>query len=132
VDHVILTEETMKSRQELKRDYREREKPAGVFQIKNTANGKVLLGSSLNLEGSLNRHRFMLSTGGHANRELQQDWKTYGAEAFVFEVLEAVKVTDSPHFNLGDELTLLEQIWLEQLQPFSERGYNRDAKIRQA
>jgi hypothetical protein len=122
----------MTSRQQQKRDYQEREKPAGVFQVKNTVNGKVLLGSSLNLEGPLNRHRFMLTIGGHTNQELQQDWNTHGPEAFVFEVLEVVKVSDAPHFNLGDELTLLEQIWLEQLQPFGERGYNRDAKIRQA
>lgn len=121
----------MPSRQELKRAYQERPKPAGVFQIKNTISGKMLLGSSLNLDGALNRHRFMLSIGGHPNSELQQDWTQYGADAFVYEVLELVKVTEEPHFNLGDELTLLEQIWLEQLQPFGERGYNRDARIRQ-
>jgi hypothetical protein len=51
----------MKSRKELKREYKERQKPAGVFRVKNTANNKVLLGSSLNLEGSLNKHRFMLT-----------------------------------------------------------------------
>lgn len=50
----------------------------------------------------------------------------------MFEVLEVVKVTDDPHFNLDAELTLLEQIWVEQLRPFGERGYNRDARIRQA
>jgi hypothetical protein len=80
----------------------------------------------------LNRHRFALFAGSHANTALQEDWNAYGADAFVFEVLEVVKVTDAPHFNLSDELTLLEQIWLEQLQPFGARGYNRDAKIRQA
>jgi group I intron endonuclease len=122
----------MKSRQDLKREYQERVKPAGVFQVKNTVNGKVLLGSSLNLEGPLNAHKFMLTSGSHRNRALQHDWNTYGAEAFTFAVLEVVKVTDAPHFNLSDELTLLEQIWLEQLQPFGERGYNLDAKIRQA
>jgi hypothetical protein len=122
----------MKSKQERKRDYQQREKPAGVFQIKNTLNGKVLLGSSLNLEGPLNQHRFMLSIGGHPNQALQHDWNRDGAEAFVFEVLEVVKVSDAPHFNLSDELTLLEQIWIEQLQPFGERGYNNKPKIRQA
>lgn len=122
----------MKSRQELKREYQEREKPAGIFQIKNTVNGKILLGSSLNLEGPLNSHHFMLTIGSHRNRALQADWDTYGSEAFRFEVLEVVKVTDAPHFKLEDELTLLEQIWLEQLQPFGERGYNIDGKIRQA
>jgi hypothetical protein len=122
----------MPSRQELKRAYQERPKPAGVFQIVNTVTGKLLLGSSLNLEGPLNAHRFTLTIGSHRNRALQADWNTYGADAFRFEILEVVKVTDDPHFSLDDELTLLEQIWLEQLQPFGERGYNTDAKIRQA
>lgn len=122
----------MTSRKELKRAYQEQEKPAGVFQIKNTVNGKVLLGSSMNLNGPLNSHRFMLTIGSHRNRVLQQEWNQYGPDAFVFEILEQVKVTDDPHFNLDDELTLLEQIWLEQLQPFGERGYNKDSRIRQA
>ena len=121
----------MKSRQELKRDYLERVKPAGVFQVKNTITGKMLLGSSLNLEGALNSHRFSLTIGSHRNTALQHDWNSYGSDAFAFEVLEMVKISDSPYFNLNDELTLLEQIWIEQLQPFGERGYNRDATIRQ-
>lgn len=120
------------SRQEVKREYRERKKPAGIFQIKNTVNGKVLLGSSLNLEGPLNGHKFMLTTGSHRNQALQKEWNEYGSDSFVFEILEVVKVKDDPNFNLNDELTLLEQIWLEKLQPFGERGYNIDTKIRQA
>jgi len=42
----------MKSRKDLLREYKERRRPAGVFQVRNTANGKVFLGSSLNLDGS--------------------------------------------------------------------------------
>ncbi len=122
----------MKSREDLKREYKERRKPAGVFQIKNTVSGKVLLGSSLNLEGPLNAAKFMLSAGHHENKRLQQDWNEYGADQFVFEVLEEVQVKDDPNFNLEDELTLLEMIWLEKLQPFGERGYNTDKRIRQA
>ena len=121
----------MKSQQEIKREYKERKKPAGVFQVKNTANGKLLLGSSLNLEGSLNSHKFMLTIGRHRNETLQKEWNEYGPTHFVFEILEVVKLTDDPNFNLNDELTLLEQIWLEKLQPFGERGYNTDNKIRQ-
>jgi hypothetical protein len=122
----------MKSRKELNREYQERPKPAGVFQVKNTANGQVLLGSSLNLEGALNGHRFMLKTGSHRNKELQADWNEYGADKFVFEILEVVQVRDDPNFNLSDELTLLELIWVEKLQPFGEKGYNPNVKIRQA
>ncbi|MBN1218072.1 MAG: GIY-YIG nuclease family protein [Anaerolineae bacterium] len=122
----------MKSKKELKREYKEREKVAGIFQVKNTVNGKVLLGSSLNLEGPLNSHKFMLSIGRHRNKMLQQEWNEYGPDKFVFEILDTVKVKDEPDFNLSDELTLLEQIWLEEFQPFGERGYNTSTNIRQA
>jgi hypothetical protein len=125
-------DQSKKSRKELNQEYMKRVKPAGVFQIKNTSNGKVLLGSSLNLEGPLNGHRFMLKIGSHLNKVLQQEWNEYGEEHFVFEILETVKVKDDPNFNLGDELTLLEMIWLEKLQPFGEKGYNLNSNIRQA
>jgi hypothetical protein len=122
----------MNSRQDIKREYKERKKPAGVFQVKNTANGKVLLGSSLNLDGPLNSHKFMLSIGRHRNEMLQKEWNEFGPDKFVFAILEVVKVKEDSDFNLIDELTLLEQIWLEKLQPFGSQGYNTDAHIRQA
>ena len=125
-------ENKVKSRRELNREYTERVKPAGVYQVKNLVNGKVLLGSSLNLEGPLNRHKFMLKIGSHLNKDLQKDWDELGAEKFAFEILEQVQVKDDPNFNLKDELTLLEMIWLEKLQPFGERGYNLNERIREA
>ena len=125
-------ESKVKSRKELNREYVERVKPAGVFQVKNLANGKVLLGSSLNLEGSLNKHRFTLKIGSHTNKSLQADWNESGPEQFAFEVLEEVVRKDDPNFNLSDELALLEMIWLEKLQSVGERGYNLNERIREA
>lgn len=122
----------MKSKKDIKREYKEREKQAGIFQVKNTKNGKILLGSSLNLDGPLNAHKFMLTVGSHRNKALQQEWDEYGPDSFVFEILEVVKVRDDPNFNVSDELTLLEQIWIEELHPFGENGYNTNTKIRQA
>jgi hypothetical protein len=122
-----------KSRKEINREYQERVKPAGVYQVKNLSNGKVLLHSSLNLEGPLNRHKFMLKIGSHTNKELQKDWNELGPDQFVFEILEEVRQRkDDPNFNLKDELSLLEMIWLEKLQPFGERGYNLNSNIREA
>jgi len=122
-----------KSRKEIHREYKERIKPSGVFQVKNVANSKVLLGSSLNLEGSLNKHRFMLKIGSHTSKALQKEWDEFGPNNFVFEILEEVKVEkDNPNFNLQDELTLLEQIWFKKLQPVGERGYNLNERIREA
>jgi len=114
-----------KTRAELKRAYKEAPRQAGIYQVKNHQTGKILLGSSPNLHGPLNKHRFMLSIGRHDNPALQEDWNRFGAEAFTFEILEVVRPSDDPQFSVEDELTLLEQIWLEKLQPFGERGYNQ-------
>ena len=126
-----MNESKKKTRKELHREYKERVKPSGVYQVKNLSNGKVLLGSSLNLEGLLNRNRFTLRNNSHLNKELQKDWNELGPDQFQFEILEIVQVKDDPNFNLNDELTLLEQIWLEKLQPFGERGYNTNSNIRE-
>ena len=72
----------------------------------------------------LNRQRFQLEMGSAPFPELQADWNRLGPDAFSFEILEAVKPSDDPRFNLDDELTLLEQIWLEKLGLPGERGYN--------
>ena len=122
----------MKTREELKQEYKERKKEAGIFCVRNTVTGRILLGSSLNLDGPLNGHRFMLSIGTHRNEALQADWNKYGPEAFTFEILEKVRMSEDPLFNVNDELTLLEEIWIEKLQPFSGNGYNSGTRIRQA
>ena len=122
----------VKSRKELNKEYVERVKPAGVYQVKNLTNGKVLLGSSLNLEGPLNRHKFMLKIGSHPNKALQKDWDEVGPELFAFEILEEVQRKDDPSFNLKEELELLEMIWIEKLQPFNEHCYNLNERIREA
>jgi hypothetical protein len=127
-----MKDKNMKTRKEINREYKERVKPSGVFQIKNIASGKVLLGRSLNLEGPLNKHRFMLQIHSHPNQELQNDWNELGPDQSTFEILETVPIKDDSNFTLKDELTLLEEIWLEKLQPLGERGYNCSAKVREA
>jgi hypothetical protein len=121
----------MTTRDDLKRQYKETPKTAGIFQIINTTNGKILLGSSKNLEGKLNKHRFQLASGRHPNRELQEDWDRMGEDAFRFEIAEVVERKDNPKFNLDDELSLLEEIWIKKTRPCGERGYNKYLKIRE-
>jgi hypothetical protein len=122
----------MIDRKEAIRAYKEAPKPAGVFQIKNLVSGKVYLGSCLNLNGSLNRAKFELKNKMNRIEQLQKDYDELGADNFSFDIIEVVTPKDDPNFNLEDELTLLEEIWIEKLQPFSEKGYNKDPKIRQA
>ena len=118
-------------RAELQERYKQQKPVAGIFLVTNTQNGKVLLGSSMNLHGPLNKHRFMLSICTHWNRPMQREFDQYGAAAFRFEIVETVKRRDEPGFDLHEELSLLEMIWLEKTQPFGDRGYNRNALSRE-
>jgi hypothetical protein len=112
----------------LKREYKENARPMGVFQIRNTVNGKVLVGTSVNLPAILNRHRAELRLGGHRNRALQQDWNELGAEAFELEILDTLPPSDRPAYDPADDLKALEELWLEKLMPYGERGYNDKPK----
>ncbi|MCB9282706.1 MAG: GIY-YIG nuclease family protein [Lewinellaceae bacterium] len=114
----------MKTRKELKEEYKNKKFKKGVFQIRNTANGKIFIGSSTDLEKIWNRHRAQLNFGGHPNAELQKDWKALGEEAFVYEILEELPEPDDASTDSSRELKALEQMYLEELQPFGEKGYH--------
>jgi hypothetical protein len=110
------------------REYKETPRPAGVYQIRNTASGKSFVGASVNLPAILNRHRSELRAGGHRNRELQKDWDEFGAEAFEFEVLDTLAPQGRPDYDPSADLHALEGLWLDKLSPFGERGYNPKPK----
>ncbi|MBZ4415325.1 GIY-YIG nuclease family protein [Myxococcus sp. RHSTA-1-4] len=112
------------NRAELKRAYKEKPPPMGVFAVRNRANGKVLVGSSLNVPGALNRIRFELTTGMRRIPALLDDWNRYGADSFSFEVLDVLPPTEEPREDPKEELRVLEELWLERLKPYGDAGYN--------
>ncbi len=67
-----------------------------------------------------------LDTGSHANSELQADWKSCGEEAFVYKVVEEKE--HSPQMDLKWETKVLEKKWLDLLQPYGDKGYNKPPK----
>lgn len=101
----------------------------GVFQIRNLSNDNIFLGSSLNLNGILNRHEFQLAANGHPNKKLQADWNQLGNENFAFEILE--EIVPRENIDYKAELEALEDLWLEKLQPYGEKGYNDPKKTRE-
>jgi hypothetical protein len=118
----------MDIRTELKREYQQTPRPMGVYQIRNTLNGKVLVGVSLDLPGVLNRHRFELRRGSHRNTTLQAEWCEFGSAHFSFDILDELKPKEDSQQNFQEELALLEALWLDKLQPYGDRGYNREGK----
>ena len=103
----------------------------GVFQIRNLVNEKVFIGSSLNLDGIFNRHEFQLKMGGHPNKPLQSDWNAFGSENFAFEILEEVFPRENPGYNYREDLEVSEDLWLEKLEPYGDKGYNERKKTRE-
>ncbi|MEH6942208.1 GIY-YIG nuclease family protein [Bacillus sp. JJ722] len=112
----------MERKKELKQLYKETPIEAGVYQITNTKNQKLFIGSTRNLK-TLNGIKFMLKNGGHTNRQLQEDAFQFGADAFEFKILEVLKKKETGFFDEKKELEKLEEKWIEELQPFGERGY---------
>ena len=78
---------------------------SGIYQIVNTVNGKVYVGSAVNLGTRWQKHRYELKRQNHGNIHLQRAWNEYGADAFEFVVVEHV---DDPN-----DLIVREQFWLD-------------------
>jgi hypothetical protein len=121
------------NRKEIIKEYKQTHRPMGVYQIKNNVNGKILIGGSLNLDGIYNREKFTLKLGMHINKDLQKDWKEFGEENFLFEVLEQIKPQEEIIINQDElkkykyKLEKLENKWLDKLEPYGEKGYNKQS-----
>jgi len=66
-------------------------RPSGIYQIRCNTNGKIYIGSAVNMLARWAYHRRSLLRGVHKNQHLQQAWNKYGEENFEFTVLEYVK-----------------------------------------
>jgi hypothetical protein len=113
------------------REYKLSHRPMGVFQIRNKVSGKVLIDSSINIPGKINRHTLQLNVGSHQNKQLQADWKEFGPDALEFETLEPLEPRDDQNYDYAADLSVLEELWLEKAAPFGENGYNEKKLTRE-
>ena len=60
----------------------------GIYKIENLVNGKVYIGQSINIEQRWYTHKSELNRNVHYNRHLQNAWNKYGADNFIFEIIE--------------------------------------------
>ena len=89
---------------------------SGVYQMCCSQNGKIYVGSALNLRARWRAHRRDLFAGGHINSHLQSAWSLYGEASFKFSVLEFVETS---------HLLIAEQGWIEQTRCTNrEIGFN--------
>jgi len=90
---------------------------SGIYAIWNIVNGKVYIGSAINLQQRKRNHLTNLRGGYHKNRHLQFAFDKYTEQVFVFDVIELVS-------NL-DNLIVREQHYLDLLKAYDRNiGYN--------
>ena len=124
---VVLTslpEPLNADKKQLKKDYQQTPRAIGVFLIRNNVNDKVFLAAGVDLHGLINRHKFELKNGSHPNKQLQADWNESGSHNFAFEIVDELSPRAGDEVDYRAEAAFLENLWLEKLKPFGERGYN--------
>lgn len=107
-------------RRELKAAYREALPDAGVYRIRNSVNGKSLIGSTTSLTSLENKLAFGKSQNmpGVLDHRLRADARQTGMDAFSIEVLERLDVTsEMTDEQIRSDLTVLEQLWREKSDP---------------
>ena len=110
------------------REYKETPRPAGVYRVRHTAMRKSLVGSSVNLPGIMNRHRFQLKNGLHPDADLQRDWHEFGPDAFEFEVLDQLSPKKEPTYDPTEDLRVLTEMWIEKLTASGESFYGKPGR----
>src|SRR4051794_31837353 len=79
-------------RDELRAAYERRPREAGIYALRNTVTGRVLVASSVDLASVRNRLEFGQSTKstGVLDRRLVADARAHGVQSFAIEVLDTL------------------------------------------
>lgn len=99
-----------------------------IYEIKNTINNKIYIGSTNNFRVRKNNHIHLLSKDKHPNLYLQQSWNKYSRNFFEFNILKVIE-------NI-DDLVHYEQKYIDEYKPEynlrliaeSNRGIKRKIK----
>jgi group I intron endonuclease len=93
-------------------------KQIAVYGIINKNNGKVYVGSSIDIKERWSRHRYILKANKGENIYLQRAWNKHGKQAFAFVILQ---------LTTEDQLRDMETKWIKRLGSAERRnGYNLD------
>jgi len=111
-------------RKALIREYKEARRPMGVFQVRNVQDGRVYVGTSVDLPSMLNRQRAQLRMGAHPDKVLQADWQALGPDAFTLDILDTLDPPDEPGYDPAADLRTLEELWRAKVEAAGGAVYN--------
>lgn len=105
-------------RKNMKEAYRQRPIIGGVSAVINSANGRMLIESDVDISSKLNRFQFAKASGNCIYPRIQADWAKYGPGSFSFEVLERLEKPDDQDIReFAENIALMERIWVEKTDP---------------
>lgn len=97
--------------------YSARRPQAGVYKIRNTVDGKVYVGGTVDIQRRKREHFYRLKKGINTCGRMQAAYNTYGRSAFKFEVIQTL-----PY---GSDIHAVEQKYIDEYRSFDpEYGYN--------
>jgi hypothetical protein len=105
-------------RRELRAKYEQRPSEAGVYALRNTATGRLLVACTTDLAAARNRLDFAKATQtpGALDHRVAVDVRAFGVDAFVVEVLDTLTITPGMTTDeVRADLGALEQLWREKL-----------------
>lgn len=92
----------------------EHKNKSGIYKIVNLINGKLYVGSAVNLQRRFQQHRWDLKTGRHKGKKLLKAVQKNGIELFAFDLIELCE---------KDALIEREQYWMD-YNNCVKTGYN--------
>ena len=105
-------------RRELRETYAQRRPEAGVYLLRNSMSGRILVGSSPDLGSVRNRLEFgqATETSGVLDRRMAPDARAHGMRSVELEILDVLEVPDgTPPDDVAADLRELEALWREKL-----------------
>lgn len=82
---------------------------SGIYKIINLINGKIYIGSAVNLNNRWSSHKYNLNKNQHRNIHLQRAWNKHGKENFKFITIQVIEDKT--------ELIKHEQTYIDWLKP---------------
>ena len=105
----------MSERKALLRAYKERKVEAGIYAVRCVATDQAWVGATADLATRQNGVWFSLRQGSHREKSLQAAWNAHGAEAFLFEPVEAIDVEGLDRFGRDSRLKERREHWIAAL-----------------
>jgi group I intron endonuclease len=108
----------------MKFDYQGHSASGGIYQIKNTNNNKVYIGSASEFRNRWSQHKKELLLGKHGNKHLQSAYNIDGPDVWHFTVLEVVVAETKETGKIARKAA--EQVWID--KHYGPECYNIKSK----